>query len=175
MDLGRQFDVVICIGVIQHTQDPDATFRSIYKHCKPGGKVVVWAYSFEGNELVRWVVEPIRALLLRHLSRKTLVVFSHLFTLMMLPFVYTIYRFNWARHLPYFEYFKNFRKLSYHRNMLNVFDKLNAPSTVVFTRQHCETWFSELLFEKESIHVRWHAGVSYSLSGIKKSDITSGP
>jgi 2-polyprenyl-3-methyl-5-hydroxy-6-metoxy-1,4-benzoquinol methylase len=65
MDLGRQFDVVICIGVLQHTHDPNATFRSIYKHCKPGGKIIIWAYSAEGNALVRFLVEPMRALFLR--------------------------------------------------------------------------------------------------------------
>jgi 2-polyprenyl-3-methyl-5-hydroxy-6-metoxy-1,4-benzoquinol methylase len=32
MNLGRQFDVVYCIGVIHHTDDPDATFRNIWRH-----------------------------------------------------------------------------------------------------------------------------------------------
>jgi hypothetical protein len=89
---------------------------------------------------------------------------------MMVPFVYTIYRFKLARVLPYFEYFENFRKLTYQRNMLNVFDKLNAPQTHFFTRQDCEAWFNERLFVKESIGIRWHAGVSYSLMGVKKMD-----
>ncbi len=29
MDLGRQFDVVVCIGVIHHTDDPTATFANL--------------------------------------------------------------------------------------------------------------------------------------------------
>lgn len=60
MDLGRQFDVVFCIGVIHHTDDPDRTFANISHHLKPGGRIIVWTYSAEGNALVRWLVEPAR-------------------------------------------------------------------------------------------------------------------
>jgi len=35
MDLGKQFDEVICIGVIHHTDDPSRTFEDLYKHCRP--------------------------------------------------------------------------------------------------------------------------------------------
>src|SRR5687767_9482620 len=38
MNLGQQYDVVFCIGVIHHTDDPDATFTNIYRHCKLGGR-----------------------------------------------------------------------------------------------------------------------------------------
>ena len=37
LDLAERFDVVFCIGVIHHTDDPDGTFDAIYRHCKPGG------------------------------------------------------------------------------------------------------------------------------------------
>ena len=36
------FDVVYCIGVIHHTDDPDATFANLVKLCKPGGRLMVW-------------------------------------------------------------------------------------------------------------------------------------
>src|SRR5437870_1288511 len=55
MDLRKQFDIVYSIGVLHHTDDPDATFRNITKHCKPGGRVIVWVYSWEGNFWNRWL------------------------------------------------------------------------------------------------------------------------
>lgn len=168
MDLGEQFDVVICIGVIHHTNDPDATFKNIYRHCKPGGKIIIWTYSAEGNELVRHIVEPFRKYFLKKLSRKTLVTISEIITTLMYPLVHTVYRLSLFRFLPFFYYFKNFRKLSFKRNMLNVFDKLNAPQTHFISYDRCKKWFPEDLFIPESISIRKYAGVSYSLVGIKR-------
>ncbi len=169
MDLGRQFDIVFCIGVIHHTDDPDATFRNILRHCRPGGRVVIWTYSAEGNALVRWGVEPVRKLLLKHLPRKALAAIAKALTLSLYPPVYTFYLVPFLRFLPYFDYFRNFRRLSFERNVLNVFDKLNAPQTKFTTRPKCGEWFNPEDFEPQSISIRPYAGVSYSLTGIKRA------
>jgi SAM-dependent methyltransferase len=170
MDLQEQFDVVFCIGVIHHTDDPDATFASIYRHCKPGGQVIIWTYSAEGNALVRYLVEPIRKTFLRRLSRRALIGLSQIITAMLYPFVYTIYLLPFLSFLPYYEYFQNFRRLGFERNVLNVFDKLNAPQTKFTDLQKCIEWFDPAKFETDSISIRRYAGVSYSLSGIKHDD-----
>lgn len=168
MDLKSQFDVVICIGVIHHTDDPDRTFEALYRHCKPGGRVIVWTYSAEGNELVRFIVEPLRKALLRHLPRPWLVVLAWIITMLIYPIVHTIYRIPFFRFMPYFDYFSNFRRLSLKRNVLNVFDKLNAPQTHFTTQAKCSQWFNTDRFEPGSISIRPYAGVSYSLSGIRR-------
>jgi len=169
MDLGRQFDVVVCIGVIHHTDDPDRTFLNLYRHCKPGGRLVIWTYSAEGNALVRLGVEPVRKLLLRRLSRRRLAALSTILTGLLYPIVYSVYTLPALRFLPYYEYFRNFRRLSFERNRLNVFDKLNAPQTRFTTRSTCDRWFNAGRFEPESVSIRPYAGVSYSLSGVKLS------
>ncbi|MBF0358196.1 MAG: methyltransferase domain-containing protein [Magnetococcales bacterium] len=169
MELGEQFDIVICIGVIHHTDDPDKTFHNLYKHLKPNGKMIIWTYSSEGNALVRYGVEPFRKLFLRHLPISILNMVSKFITTMVYIPVHTIYRLGFFSFLPYYDYFKNFRKLSFNRNNLNVFDKLNAPQTRFTTRQKCDEWFSPDLFNKESISILPYAGVSYSLVGIKRS------
>ena len=39
------FDVVLCLGVIQHTPDPEVTIRNLARHVKPGGWLVIDHYS----------------------------------------------------------------------------------------------------------------------------------
>jgi len=170
LNLPERFDVVFCIGVIHHTDDPDRTFEAIYKHCKPGGLVIIWTYSAEGNALVRYGVEPLRKMLLRSLPRRVLVTLSEVITALLYPVVYTVYLPGFTSFLPYHEYFANFRRLTFRRNVLNVFDKLNAPQTRFTTRETCHRWFSSSRFEADSIAIRRYAGVSYSLSGIKRGD-----
>ncbi len=168
MDLGRRFDAVVCIGVIHHTDDPDRTFDNLYRHLRPGGLMVVWTYSAEGNQLVRWLVEPARKLFLRWLPRRLLAALAVAVTAVMYMPVHTIYRLPFLSFLPYFEYFRNFRRLAFRRNVLNVFDKLNAPQTHFIDRRRCERWLSAARFEPGSVSVRPHAGVSYSLNGVRR-------
>jgi SAM-dependent methyltransferase len=169
MDLGEQFDTVVCIGVIHHTDDPDATFANLYRHCRPGGRVIIWTYSAEGNGLVRYLVEPVRKLVLRHLPRTVVVWLSWLTTFALYPIIYSIYLLPIAKSLPYYEYFQNARLKIQRRKVLNVFDKLNAPQTVFTTREKCLEWFSPDRFEPASISILPYAGVSYSLSGVKRA------
>lgn len=169
LDLAEHFDTAVCIGVIHHTDDPDRTFEAIYRHCRPGGTVIIWTYSAEGNALVRFVVEPIRALFLQWLPRSILVRLSELITALLYPIVYSVYLPKATSFLPYHEYFANFRRLPFRRNVLNVYDKLNAPQTRFTTRETCERWFSAARFEPATISIRRYAGVSYSLSGVKRA------
>jgi SAM-dependent methyltransferase len=168
MSLGRQFDVVLCVGVIHHTDDPDRTFANLYAHCRPGGLVVVWTYSLEGNALFRWIVEPLRRVGFRHLPPRALRAVSRALTALLYPPVHTLYRVDALRFLPYFEYFRNFRRLSFGRNLLNVFDKLNAPQTRLTSRSKCDEWFSAERFDAASLSIRRYAGVSYSMVGVKR-------
>jgi SAM-dependent methyltransferase len=39
------YDVVFCLGVIQHTPSPEATLESLYRQVRPGGMLVVDHYS----------------------------------------------------------------------------------------------------------------------------------
>jgi len=42
----EQFDVVICIGVIQHTPNPEQTMDALCKQIKPGGLLVIDHYTY---------------------------------------------------------------------------------------------------------------------------------
>jgi 2-polyprenyl-3-methyl-5-hydroxy-6-metoxy-1,4-benzoquinol methylase len=41
----EQFDVVFCLGVIQHTPNPEATIERLYAQVKPGGTLIIDHYS----------------------------------------------------------------------------------------------------------------------------------
>jgi len=43
----QQFDVVACIGVIQHTPSPELTIQRLYEHVRPGGMLIVDHYTYE--------------------------------------------------------------------------------------------------------------------------------
>lgn len=42
----EQFDVVVCIGVIQHTPDPEKTIQALSSHVKPGGLLLIDHYTY---------------------------------------------------------------------------------------------------------------------------------
>jgi 2-polyprenyl-3-methyl-5-hydroxy-6-metoxy-1,4-benzoquinol methylase/uncharacterized protein YbaR (Trm112 family) len=48
------FDKVVCLGVLQHTPDPRAAFLSLARYVKPGGQLVVDAYTRNFAALLQW-------------------------------------------------------------------------------------------------------------------------
>jgi 2-polyprenyl-3-methyl-5-hydroxy-6-metoxy-1,4-benzoquinol methylase len=41
-----QFDIVLCLGVLQHTPQPAETLKKLYEQVKPGGHLIVDQYIF---------------------------------------------------------------------------------------------------------------------------------
>lgn len=64
------FDKVVCLGVVQHTPDPLAAFRSLSKYVRPGGQLVVDAYTRNFAALLQWkyLLRPIT----RRMRKETL-------------------------------------------------------------------------------------------------------
>ena len=50
----KSFDIVMCLGVVQHTPDPEAAFKSLVKYVRPGGQLVIDAYSKNIYSLFSW-------------------------------------------------------------------------------------------------------------------------
>lgn len=42
----NQFDLVVCLGVIQHTPDPEKTIRCLWSKVKPGGQLIIDHYKW---------------------------------------------------------------------------------------------------------------------------------
>jgi SAM-dependent methyltransferase len=67
----RSFDFVYCIGVIQHTPDPQAAIGALCKLVKPGGQIGLWIYeanwrSYIGTDGFKRILRP----LVRRLPRR---------------------------------------------------------------------------------------------------------
>jgi SAM-dependent methyltransferase len=163
MDLGRRFDIVLSVGVVHHTDDPDRTVANLARHVKPGGRLILWVYSEEGNWLIAHVVEPLRRRVLRRLSRRTILALSRALCALLYVPVYSVYLLP-LPFLPYDGYFENFRRLSFGRNLLNVFDKLNAPQVQLISRARLDQWFSGPEFSRHE--VRPYCGVSWTAVGM---------
>lgn len=170
MNLGQAFDIVYAIGVLHHTDNPDEAFRNMVKHCRSGGRIIVWVYAHEGNSLHRLLLEPLKVLLIHHLPRTVVLWIACIFTSLLYIPISTIYLITPApigkRLLPFYEYFKNWRRLPYQRNLLNVFDKLNAPQTHFIPEAQIRTWFSPEAFT--DVHISRYKGVSWRGSGTKQ-------
>ena len=164
MDLKKQFDVVISIGVVHHTDNPDKTYENLCKHLKIGGTLILWVYSKEGNFIAEKIVEPLRKNFLSKMKRERLLSLAKIITFFMYIPVYSLY-FLPLYFLPYYEYFKNFRKLSFYRNTLNVFDKLNAPQVQFIDKKRINDWFKKITFAENSISR--YKNVSWRISAIK--------
>lgn len=57
----EQFDIVICIGVIQHTPNPEETMAALCRQVKPGGMLIIDHYTYgyaatESRRLLRAVL-----------------------------------------------------------------------------------------------------------------------
>lgn len=50
----RQFDVVLCLGVVQHTPKPDLTVEALYAQVRPGGTLVIDHYTHD----IGWYTRP---------------------------------------------------------------------------------------------------------------------
>ncbi len=62
MDETETLDYVFSIGVIHHIVDPLPTLRAAFKALRPGGRLLIWVYGYEGNEVYLAFLTPLRAI-----------------------------------------------------------------------------------------------------------------
>jgi 2-polyprenyl-3-methyl-5-hydroxy-6-metoxy-1,4-benzoquinol methylase len=62
----RQFDLVLSLGVIQHTPDPEATIAALYEQVKPGGSLIFDHYRYNLSYYTK--TAPLVRAVLRRLS-----------------------------------------------------------------------------------------------------------
>lgn len=164
-DDGERFDAVYSIGVVHHTLNPDATVAHLKTLVKPGGRLILWVYSREGNGFVRWVLEPLKKYFLDYLPRPVVMGLSHVLTVVGTILMHTFYRLPLPDSFPYYTYCRNLRESTYQRRLLNVFDKLNAPTTHLITQAQARAWIEGW----KDAHMDFYVGTSWRVSATKPS------
>jgi SAM-dependent methyltransferase len=83
-----QFDIVVCLGVIQHTPSPEETMAFLCSHVKPGGLLLIdhYAYGYEIN----FSRTLLRSYLLTRNAR-----FRLQFCKSLVSFLWPVHRFLW--------------------------------------------------------------------------------
>jgi len=82
-----EFDVVICLGVIHHLDRPKEALVNLIKALKPGGRLIIWVYSYEGNEWIVKYINLIRKTITSKLPLPVVHLISYIFSLPLWLFV----------------------------------------------------------------------------------------
>ena len=167
------FDLVYCIGVLHHLQEPARGFAAVLRNTAPGGRFHCWVYAREGNALIIALVDPIR----RVASRLPWWLTKHLLApLLVAP--YFVYAHALAalrgsalvRRLPLFDYscWIAQREFAFFRHV--AFDQLVTPRTVYLSREDVEAWFQRHAEEIESgsTYLIFRNGNSWKFGGVKR-------
>ncbi len=128
----EQFDLVLCLGVIQHTPYPEKTLRALYNQVKPGGWLVIDHYIFSFSHYTQ-VVKIIFRFILKYIEPNIAFKITSFLTEIFLP-IHKIGRNSrfWQaimrRITPIVSYYYDFPKLSekLHKEwaLLDTFDNL---------------------------------------------------
>jgi SAM-dependent methyltransferase len=99
------FDKVLCLGVIQHTPDPERAFASLARMLKPGGEIAIDVYARHLRALISWkyLLRPF----LRRLDRERLFLLVERAVAVLLPVAVSLRRLGGrygARLMPILEY-----------------------------------------------------------------------
>ena len=78
----NQFDVVLCLGVVQHTPSPEKTIQSLFEYVKPGGYLVFDHYTSRLKKYTKissFLLRPILKRLPRNIGIKSTEVLTSVF------------------------------------------------------------------------------------------------
>lgn len=142
----KRFDLIYCIGVIQHTPKKEDSFRKLVEKMKENTLLYIWVYSKRKG--VYNLIYPMRKLttkmpfrLLKIVCFGCAVLQSILillpYKLMILSKVKTLKKL--AKKIPYTTY----AYYPFRYNYADWFDRLSVPLTDGFSREQVESWFKK--------------------------------
>jgi SAM-dependent methyltransferase len=130
----NRYDLVVSYGVLHHIPDPAPVVAAARRALRPGGRMAVWLYGREGNQLYLALAEPLRALTTR-LPHWALVLVSALLTVPLSLYVATCR----VLPLPLHDYMRSvIRRLSWKKRYLNVYDQLNPAYAKYYRREEAK-------------------------------------
>jgi SAM-dependent methyltransferase len=147
----NSFDRVICLGVLQHTADPDSAFKSLAAMVKPGGHLVIDIYAARWTAIIGWqyLLRPFTS----RLPKKILYNMLRIIVPILFPIAYllsnTLGRVG-RKLMPIPEY--SFLGLSYRINqtwsLLDSFDIYAPRYDQPRSKKNVEKWYADHNFSK---------------------------
>ena len=168
------FDLVYCIGVLHHLQQPKVGFDAVLRNVRPGGRFHCWVYAREGNGLVVALVEPIRKIASRlpwwftkYLVATPLAVPFYLYAKILRLLVRN--RADALKRMPLRDYCLWIapREFAFFRHV--AFDQLVTPQTAYIRRDQIESWLTKVRdLEPGSAYIILRNGNSWKFGGCMK-------
>ena len=171
------FDLIYCVGVIQHLPDPKDGFLSLSRLLVEGGSQFVWVYGERSG--VYKLVDLMRKVTTR-MPMRPLYALTHLLNLasflaFSLPYK-LLRRIPWARALATAWPFTRYADLPLRVGHADWFDRLSVPSTVYFTRSEVEGWYAEAGLADVEVSSRdaigWRALGRFTPSSTQRSIVS---
>lgn len=154
-------DVSCSIGVLHHIPDPRPVVEAMKRALRPGGKILVWLYGWEGNELYLAVFSPLRKITMA-LPHFALAFLCHFINIALLPYI-ALCKFL---PLPCADYVKNiFAKFSWDKRYLVIYDQLNPAYAKYYRKQEAIELLQSAGFSNIRIFNRH--GYSWTVIGDK--------
>jgi len=172
------FDLIYSIGVLHHLPDPRVGFLKLAHRLAPEGEILVWVYGYEGNAIVRRVIDPVRRFLTRHASHTTIRALSLPPALVLHGLVRLVYGptagTQIGRALPMSAYLSSLADFSFRQNYSIVFDQLVAPTSHYIRQEELGGWLAEAGLV--DVEVTRRTGNSWRGYGRRTDDLeSSGP
>ena len=139
--LARTFDLAFSIGAIGHLADPRAGFLAIADRVVSGGSIAISLSSYEANEWMARVLDPIRRKLTSRLPQQ-LAYWASLAPAVALAATLQIYRSRiLAEYLPHGTYLNYISWYPLRKVHLLFFEKLTAAETHYLKQEELRRWF----------------------------------
>jgi SAM-dependent methyltransferase len=157
----ESFDKVICLGVLQHTPDPERAFKNLTKYVRPGGELVVDLYKASILSWLQWkyLLRPVT----KRMNKDNLYKLVEISVPILIPFTRLVRMFlgrAGARFFPIIEYTHLGLPSEINKDwaILDTFDMYSPAHDHPQSLKTVKKWFSEAGFTD--------AVVQYGQNGI---------
>jgi ubiquinone/menaquinone biosynthesis C-methylase UbiE len=164
-----KFDLVYCIGVLHHLKSPKKGLDAVIRNVKPGGKFHCWVYAKEGNEVIRYFVDPLRRVICRFPWWVIKYALALPFSIPFFIYAKLLFKtknFNICNKLPLFDYciWIAKREFAFFRHV--AFDQLISPQTTFIDKRTIEDWLSSYdEIDQNSVYILMRNGNSWKFGG----------
>jgi SAM-dependent methyltransferase len=164
-------DLVMCIGVLHHLEDPQAGLRELWRVLKPGGKLGLWVYGREGNGWIVHLVDPLR----KHITSRIPTRWLRPLLWPLTALLYLLLKLGYGpltaegrrslEWLPYSAYLGYISKFPFREIEHIVLDHLCPPIAFYLSKGMLESWLEPL--GASPVTFRWHNCNSWTVVARK--------